>query len=111
MKRETTKGKTVADQNNHRPIANDFLGLGPGLAEAFSARPLTAREVVQWLCACQERAPDLKQLQVIADHATGVIRALYLCWLVSAAESEAMVAQLNAVYHMRERQLSGLAVH
>lgn len=101
----------MSEQNNHQPIANDFLGLGPSLAEAFSARPLTAKEVVQWLCACQEQATDLKQLQLIADHATGVVRALYLCWLVSAAESETMVAQLNAVYHMRERELSGSAVH
>lgn len=101
----------MTEQSNHQTMTNDFLGLGPSLTEAFSARPLTAREVVHWLCACQERAADLKQLQLIADHATGVIRALYLCWLVSAAESETMVAQLNAVYHMRERQLSGLAVH
>lgn len=101
----------VADQYNHQQMANDILGLGPSLAGTFSARPLTGREVVQWLCASQERAADLKQLQLIADHATGVIRALYLCWLVSAAESEAIVAQLNAVYHMRERELSGLAVH
>lgn len=101
----------MAEQNNHQPMANDFLGLGPNLTEAFSARPLTAREVVQWLCACQERATDLPQLQVVADHATGVIRALYLCWLVSAAESEAMVAQLNAAHHMKWRELSGSAVH
>lgn len=75
------------------------------------ARPLTSREVVQWLCRCQQRATDLHQLQVITDHATGAMRALFLCWLVSAAESEAMITELNAVYSIRYRELSGAIVH
>lgn len=101
----------VADQNNHQLAANDYLGLGPNLAEAFDARPLTTREVVQWLCTCLELAPDPQQLQVIADYATGGIRALHLCWLISVPESETMIAQLNAVYTVRQRELAGVSVH
>ena len=87
--------------------ADDFLGLGQGLTTAFRDRPLTAREVIQWLSVLLERANDLQQLQVTADHATGATRALYLCWLVSASEVDAMIAQLNVVYAARYRELSG----
>lgn len=100
----------MTDQND-QPAAQDYLGLGPEFIEAFGERPLTAREIVQWLCRCHEQAADLNQLQLNADHATGVIRALFLCWLISAAESEVMVAELNAVYLIRYRELSGAAVH
>lgn len=91
--------------------AHDFLGLGQSLTTTFRDRPLTAREVIQWLSANLERANDLQQLQVVADHATGATRALYLCWLVSASEVEAMIAQLNAVYAVRYRELSGAIIH
>lgn len=106
----------MTDQKNDQPTAKSYVGfehlaLGPELTEALGARPLTARELVQWLCRCQEQATDLHQLQLIADHATGVLHALFLCWLISAAESERMVAELNAVYAVRQRALSGAAVH
>ncbi|MBH3339404.1 hypothetical protein I5L51_09830 [Pseudomonas mendocina] len=106
----------MTDQKNDQPTAKSYVGfehlaLGPELTEALGARPLTARELVQWLCRCQEQATDLHQLQLIADHATGVLHALFLCWLISAAESERMVAELNAVYAVRQRALSGAIVH
>ncbi len=106
----------MTDQKNDQPTAKSYVGfehlaLGPELTEALGARPLTARELVQRLCRCQEQATDLHQLQLIADHATGVLHALFLCWLISAAESERMVADLNAVYAVRQRALSGAAVH
>jgi hypothetical protein len=92
-------------------VGFEYLALGPELTETLGARPLTAREMVQWLCRCQEQATDLHQLQLIADHATGVMHTLFLCWLISAAESERMVAELNAVYAVRQRALSGAIVH
>ncbi|QTN45035.1 hypothetical protein H7683_18895 [Ectopseudomonas mendocina] len=106
----------MTDQKNDQPTAKSYVGfehlaLGPELTEALGARPLTARELVQWLCRCQEQATDLHQLQLIADHATSVLHALFLCWLISAAESERMVAELNAVYAVRQRALSGAIVH
>lgn len=101
----------MTNQKNDRPAAQDYLGLGPELIEAFGKRPLTAREIVQWLARCQEQAADLQQLQFNADLATGVMRALFLCWLVSAAESEAMIAELNVVYGVRYRDLSGAIIH
>ncbi|WP_277372481.1 hypothetical protein [Pseudomonas sp. AA-38] len=106
----------MTDQKNDQSTAKSYIGfkhlaLGPELTEALGARPLTARELVQWLCRCQEQATDLHQLQLIADHATGVLHALFLCWLISAAESERMVAELNAVYAVRQRELSRAPVH
>lgn len=101
----------MTDQKNNQPIAQDYLGLGPELVEAQGARPLTAREIVQWLSRCLEQATDLQQLQLRADYATGAMRALFLCWLVSAAESEAMIAELNVVYGVRYRDLSGAIIH
>jgi len=106
----------MPEQKNDQPTAQSYVGfehlaLGPELTEALGARPLTARELVQWLCRCQEQATDLHQLQLIADHATGVLHTLFLCWLISAAESERMVAELNAVYAVRQRALSGAIVH
>lgn len=91
--------------------ADDFLGLGKDLATAFRDRPLTAREVIQWLSNILEQTNDLQQLQLVADHATGATRALYLCWLVSASEIEDMIAQLNTVYAIRQRELSGAITH
>ena len=101
----------MPEQQNNQPTAKDYLGPGPELIEAFGKRPLTAREIVQWLSRCQERTTDLQQLQFSADLVTGVMRALSLCWLVSAAESEAMIAELNVVYGVRYRHLSGAIVH
>ncbi|PIA68488.1 hypothetical protein CDR19_21210 [Ectopseudomonas toyotomiensis] len=106
----------MPEQQNDQPtgkgyVGFEYLALGPELTETLGARPLTARELVQWLCRCQEQATDLHQLQLIADHATGVMHTLFLCWLISAAESERMVAELNAVYAVRQRALSGAAVH
>ncbi|MBA4243037.1 MAG: hypothetical protein C0452_03875 [Pseudomonas sp.] len=106
----------MTDQKNDQPTAKSYVGfehlaLGPELTEALSARPLTARELVQLLCRRQEQATDLYQLQLIADHATVVIHTLLLCWLISAAESERMVAELNAVYGVRYRELSGAVIH
>lgn len=92
-------------------VSFEHLALEPELAEALGVRPLTARELVQLLCRRQEQAADLYQLQLIADHATVVIHTLLLCWLISAAESERMVAELNAIYAVRQRALSGAIVH
>lgn len=101
----------MPEQKNDHSTAKGYLDIGDALSEALCARPLTARELVHWLCRCQEQAEDLHQLQSIANHATGVMHTLFLCWLISAAESERMVAELNAVYAIRQRELSGAPVH
>nr|WP_298168357.1 hypothetical protein [uncultured Pseudomonas sp.] len=101
----------MPEQKDDQPITQDHLGLGPEFIEAFGGRPLTAREIVQWLSRCLEHASDLQQLQLHADFATGAMRALVLCWLVSPTESETIVAELNAVYGVRYRHLSGAIVH
>lgn len=106
----------MSDQQNNQPSSSGYQGieampLGPELIQALSSRPLTARELVQWLGRCLEQAADLRQLQWIADNATGVMHALHLCWLISAEESKTLIAELNTVYAARQRELSGAVVH
>lgn len=101
----------MTEQKNDQPSAQDCLGLGAALTEALGQRPLTAREVVQWLARRLEQAPNLQQLQTTAEQATGVIHTLHLCWLVSEAGYDTMRDELNVVYFLRQRELSGANIH
>ncbi len=88
-----------------------YPALPADLVEVFKHRPLTAKEVTQWLTDCIRQAESAEQLQDMGEHATGILRAMCLCWVISTAEHEVTTAELNVIYGDRYRELAGVALH
>ena len=102
----------MPDQNNTTTSENyRYPALPADLAEAFGHRPLTAKEVTQWLADCVRQAESPEKLRGMGEHATGILRAMLLCWVIGIVDHDAVAAELNAIYEDRHRELVRVSLH